>query len=1223
MTTIGLDNTGFLKFSTDIEMGDPNVFNTTGSKLWQKVVLLFENELKQQYALMRQDRFTLNNIMKYIYEEQISQIPAKYYNIDMQTKYLNYGSSYLYALHGSGEQHIKKWIRERLMYCDTLLGYNVSTSDYITLRSSKLGEVYLDIQTYIPMYVRVKWRDEANNTGVQVKKVKPGETVRFSYNMPTATDQEIIVYGGYYLKSLGDVSNLQPTTMLIANASRLTEIECHSPNLINTDLSECTKLQRIDLSDCTALGTGIGAQPILNIQKCNYLRYCNCLNTQLTAIYTMQQGGNLEEIYYPKSTQVIQVTNQTYLKVLGIPYGFNNKVVYLNKELNIHHSYWWNNCYNTITSEVIDNGISIPGKKDEPIPVEFGKNYYIGCYSDNKYMWQIYEFNSSKQFVSRPMITTTKKGAIYTPSNSDVVSIKFCAYYDGTNIPCDISQDIILIDAIEGKTFLESVTECKNLATVTIANCNAIEYMQYPYYPNDPIKFDALKYVQNLTLSNSLDRLTEMTFQGFSKMKNVTLSSMSNLEVLGFDDMLPVGDTSTFKTLTLSDCPKIDKVTFNVSSDDYKVSFAKNAKVDLGGMQSVKTIESNASIKGLDTLIIPLGLEYLIFSTEFGDGINEIKNIWSSNAFHNGDGFEGIDLQDMNLKFIDMLGLSQVQNAINFNLSPTDRDPHMNTSRDGSESKPWFRPNGSINLNNYTGDMTGLLRGIDFNKFNVELSVNKNQTDLTGLFEHTIGCDTKTITDIMSKFPNSNKWDYLLAYSDVSPDIVSALEIPTDRKMSLKGMYKGTNITEDIDLPSNVIAADEMFMNCTKMTTVHENWNKEYKYGITTSNCYKGGQIDVLDDIPIPWGGNGFERLYATIFEIVLPEDNMTITVNNRPDIKGSCNTNWGDGSSINTEKSHTYAKAGTYIVKFRNSYMGNPEYQLGNYRWYVSRYINIPKYAFQNNGTPFLISSLTFYGHSRLESIDWDRCYCKDNIYGISFQGSNSPYLTEIDLSMLDLSKVTSLVSSFENCKSTVRITGLESITDKCTDIQKMCHGCTSLEYICDFDTSGVIYAGGNQTGAFMHCKSLTELPTLDFSSCKQFTRIVSGCTLLKELNIINMNSMTTVNDGYINGGIFGDGCGVTVFRTLDLSNMPDDYTANPLIAGVKLETLELKGTISKSVCISSWGDTLSVSAMLNIFDALVPVTESKQLILGETNLDKLTDEQKAIAINKGWTLS
>ena len=169
-------------------MGDPDTFNTTGSRLWQRVVLLFQEELKAQYALMRQGRFTVDNIMSYLYGEQISQIPATYYNRDMQTKYLDFGSAYLFALHGSGEKHLKRWIRERLMYVDTLLGYMVSSADYITIRSNKLGYVYLDVQMYIPMYVTVKWRDEAGGTGIQTKRVGKGETVRFEYTMPTATE---------------------------------------------------------------------------------------------------------------------------------------------------------------------------------------------------------------------------------------------------------------------------------------------------------------------------------------------------------------------------------------------------------------------------------------------------------------------------------------------------------------------------------------------------------------------------------------------------------------------------------------------------------------------------------------------------------------------------------------------------------------------------------------------------------------------------------------------------------------------------------------------------------------------------------------------------------------------------------------------------------------------------------------------------------------------------
>lgn len=187
-TICGLNNSGFLQFDSAIELKDENVFNTTGSRLWQRVQLLFDAELKEQYALMRKDRFTVPNFMKYIHDEQISNISPTLYNIDMQKKYLDFGSSYLYALHGNGDIQITKWIRDRILYCDTLFNYVTTTSDYITIRANKMGKVYLDIQTYSPMYLRVKFRDEANNVGTITKRVGKGETTRFEYTLPTNTD---------------------------------------------------------------------------------------------------------------------------------------------------------------------------------------------------------------------------------------------------------------------------------------------------------------------------------------------------------------------------------------------------------------------------------------------------------------------------------------------------------------------------------------------------------------------------------------------------------------------------------------------------------------------------------------------------------------------------------------------------------------------------------------------------------------------------------------------------------------------------------------------------------------------------------------------------------------------------------------------------------------------------------------------------------------------------
>ena len=191
-----------MKFDVDIEV-ESGYFNTSASNLWTKVQRVFYNELRQQYKLMRQDRYTEENIMKYLYGNQISKIPQRYYNSDMKTKYLDFGSSYLYACHGDRYQHMKRWIRERLIFMDTLFEYFASTNDFVTVRANKLGYVYLDLQVYSPMYLTVKWRNQGNQTdeeesrknkpGYEYKKVNRGETVRFSATLPTATENFICV----------------------------------------------------------------------------------------------------------------------------------------------------------------------------------------------------------------------------------------------------------------------------------------------------------------------------------------------------------------------------------------------------------------------------------------------------------------------------------------------------------------------------------------------------------------------------------------------------------------------------------------------------------------------------------------------------------------------------------------------------------------------------------------------------------------------------------------------------------------------------------------------------------------------------------------------------------------------------------------------------------------------------------------------------------------------
>ena len=93
-----------------IEM-EAGIFNTSNSNLWTKLQRVFEAEIKAEYSKMRQAKFTEENLMKYLYGEQISQIPQHNYNLDMQNKYLNFGNQFLHACHGNGYSHMKRWVR--------------------------------------------------------------------------------------------------------------------------------------------------------------------------------------------------------------------------------------------------------------------------------------------------------------------------------------------------------------------------------------------------------------------------------------------------------------------------------------------------------------------------------------------------------------------------------------------------------------------------------------------------------------------------------------------------------------------------------------------------------------------------------------------------------------------------------------------------------------------------------------------------------------------------------------------------------------------------------------------------------------------------------------------------------------------------------------------------------------------------------------------------------
>ena len=228
------------------------------------------------------------------------------------------------------------------------------------------------------------------------------------------------------------------------------------------------------------------------------------------------------------------------------------------------------------------------------------------------------------------------------------------------------------------------------------------------------------------------------------------------------------------------------------------------------------------------------------------------------------------------------------------------------------------------------------------------------------------------------------------------------------------------------------------------------------------------------------------------------------------------------------------------------------------------------------------------FSGCESLTSIpQMDTSKVKD--MGYMFNGCTS--LTSIP--QMDTSSVTNMENMFRDCKSLTSIPQLD--TSSVTDMSEMFSHCESLTSIPQMDTKNVT----SMYSLFEYCTSLTSIPQMDTSKVKDMGYMFNGCTSLTSIPLLNMGKLS--NMGYI----FGFG---TLNKLTDLGGFKD-----------------LK--INASSYFLDRVPNATVESLMNVINNLYDLTANglsgKTINFGTTNLNKLTDEQKAVAINKGWTLT
>lgn len=177
----------------------------------------------------------------------------------------------------------------------------------------------------------------------------------------------------------------------------------------------------------------------------------------------------------------------------------------------------------------------------------------------------------------------------------------------------------------------------------------------------------------------------------------------------------------------------------------------------------------------------------------------------------------------------------------------------------------------------------------------------------------------------------------------------------------------------------------------------------------------------------------------------------------------------------------------------------------------------------------------------------------------------SNNNFLLFVDIEESWSSKVKSFYNGFRNNRNLLRVTGFE------------------------------IIEGGTYTYCFNGDSSLERLEGKSLGAAKTYSAMFADCLSLKIIDGIVFDYTNIVNKS--DADMF--------YRCTSLEE-------------VRFKENTLKVDFSLSTCTS-----LSHDSLLSVINACAEVEETKTLTLGETNLSKLTDDEKLIATNKGWTLA
>ena len=326
-TSFGINNEGHLTFDyyhedTD-KVDSANVYNGQNSTLWVNFREAFPDVIQECYQTIRNDgKLTYDILVDRFITQGADKWPAAIYNEDSEYKYISMlrsddDAENLYQVKGSGEEHFKYFIENRLDYCDSKWYASDYADDIVSLRiytpetyAGVTPNADITVTPYSNMYCGVRY-----GAGGTLKQEKATKNVPVTFEAPNNTfnDTETAIYGASNISSLGDLSPLYCGTLNVSKADKLVEliVGSNATGYVNQNMKELSVgnnklLQKINIQNCVNL-----VDP-LNLSLCPNIEEIYAEGSGITGV-SLPKSGYLKKMYLPATIVDLTIQNQASL----------------------------------------------------------------------------------------------------------------------------------------------------------------------------------------------------------------------------------------------------------------------------------------------------------------------------------------------------------------------------------------------------------------------------------------------------------------------------------------------------------------------------------------------------------------------------------------------------------------------------------------------------------------------------------------------------------------------------------------------------------------------------------------------------------------------------------------------------------------------------------------------------------------------------------------------